>query len=336
MGRRTLLVLIGVTAILTLIWIMTPTEDVANDSRLLFPGLKGDLNSIVSVRITAGGNQPVVTLTRGEQQWTVEEKYGYTANLGKIRQNLRALGDATIVENKTSSPEFYGRLGIQDLSHADATGHLVEIDRTGDDGSETIGVIVGDTGVRGETAYARLPGDEQGLLISADLDLGEDSTDWLARDLIDIASSDIRSITINHPDGEIVRIEKSSESEPNYSVLDIPAGREVAYATIANPVAGLLTKLEIDDVSPADSIEKSDSLPTIARFETFDGLIVEAAVYTIDDKKLVTFSASADEPLTEQADEINARVATWVYSLPSFKSEQLGKRLSDFLKADGE
>jgi hypothetical protein len=173
-------------------------------------------------------------------------------------------------------------------------------------------------------------------MISADFNLSKKTADWLAPDLIDIASADIQSITINHPDGEIVRIEKSSQTDPNFSVLNIPEGRELAYTTIANPVAGLLSKLTMDDVSPANSIDTSASQPTIARFETFDGLVIEVNVYTIDDKSLVTFNASADESLAEQAAELNSRLGSWVYSLPSFKSEQLGKRLSDFLKTDGE
>jgi hypothetical protein len=336
MERRALLILIGVTAVLAAIWYLTPTETEPNDSQLLFPGLKDRLNEIESVTITVGGNRRVVTLARGAQQWTVEERSGYPADVGKIRQNLIALGDARIVEVKTSNPESYERLGIEDLDHTDATGHLMEINLAGKDGNETIGLIIGHTGVRGKTAYVRRPGQDRGLMITADFDPGREPPDWLARDLMDIPPSDIRAVTINHPDGEVVRIEKSSRSEPNFLVLDVPDGRELLYAAIANPVAGLLSGLEMDDVSPVDAIDKSVSRLTVTRFETFDGLVIEAKSYTTEDDTVVSFNVTADEPLAEQADELNSRLDSWVYSLPSYKSEQLRKRLNDFLKTDAE
>jgi hypothetical protein len=336
MDRRTLLILIGVAALLAAIWLLTPKENSPIENALLFPGLKDDLNAIESVAITVGGNRRVVTLLRGSQQWAVEEKYGYSADVGKIRQNLIALGNAKIIERKTANPELYERLGLENLEDVGATGTLIEIAFTDDSGSEPLGLIVGKTGVRGNTAYVRRPGEEQGLMISADLDLGQEATDWLAPDLIDIASTDIKSITIIHPDGEIVRIEKSAQTDSEFSVLDVPDGRELLYSSIANPVAGLLSKLAMDDVLPADSIETSVSTPTFTRFETFDGLIVEAATYSIDDGVMVRFSATANDSMADRADELNSRLGSWVYSLPSFKSEQLGKRLSDFLKTDGE
>jgi hypothetical protein len=72
----------------------------------------------------------------------------------------------------------------------------------------------------------------------------------------------------------------------------------------------------------------------VARFVTFDGLVVEAMVYATDDGTRVRFRATADESAAAQADELNSRLESWVYSLPSFKSDQLSKRLEDFLKTD--
>ncbi len=334
MDRRNLLILFGVAVALTAIWFLTPEETGSNNNQLLFPGLKDELNTIDRVTVSVGDNQRVVTLERGTDQWTVAERFGYPADVTRIRQNLIALGNATILERKTSNPEFHERLGIEDLDRPGAKGYLLEIHRVGPDGDDTIGLIVGDAGVRGKTAYVRRPGEDQGLMISADFDLSKETADWLAGDLMDIASTDIESITISHSDGEVVRIEKSSQTDPDFSVLDIPEGRELVYASIANPVAGLLTKLTMDEVLPAESIDGTTEPSTVARFVTFDGLVVEAMVYATDDGTRVRFRATADESAAAQADELNSRVESWVYSLPSFKSDQLSKRLEDFLKTD--
>ena len=334
MDRRTLLILFGVAVALTAIWFLTPEETSSNNNQLLFPGLKDELNNIDRVTVSVGDNQRVVTLERGTDQWTVAERFGYPADVTRIRQNLIALGNATILERKTSNPEFHERLGIEDLDRPGAKGYLLEIHRVGPDGDDTIGLIVGDAGVRGKTAYVRRPGEDQGLMISADLDLSKETADWLAGDLMDIASTDIESITISHSDGEVVRIEKLSQTDPDFSVLDIPDGRELVYASIANPVAGLLSQLTMDEVLPAESIDGMTEPLTVARFKTFDGLVVEATVYATADGTRVGFKATSDESRAAQADELNSRLESWVYSLPSFKSDQLSKRLEDFLKTD--
>lgn len=336
MDRRTLLILFGVAVALAAIWFLTPEETSLNNNQLLFPGLKDELNTIDRVTVSVGDNQRVVTLERGTDHWSVAERFGYPADVTRIRQNLIALGNATILERKTSNPELHERLGIEDLDRPGAKGYLLEIHRVGPDGDDAIKLIVGDAGIRGKTAYVRRPGEDQGLMISADFDLSKETADWLAGDLMDIASTDIKSISISHSDGEVVRIEKSSQTDPDFSVLDIPEGRELVYASIANPVAGLLTKLTMDEVLPAESIDRMTEPSTVARFATFDGLVVEATVYATADGTRVGFKATSDESRAAQADELNSRLESWVYSLPSFKSDQLGKRLEDFLKTDGE
>ena len=104
MDRRTLLVLCGVTVALAAIWFLTPNEIGPNDHPVLFPGLKDELNTVERMAVSVGDNQRIATLERGADQWTVAERFGYPADVGKIRQNLIALGNATIVERRKARP----------------------------------------------------------------------------------------------------------------------------------------------------------------------------------------------------------------------------------------
>ncbi len=149
MDRRTLLILFGVAVALAAIWFLTPEETSSNNNQLLFPGLKDELNTIDRVTVSVGDNQRVVTLERGIDRWTGAEQFGYPADVTRIRQNLIALGNATILERKTSNPEFHERLGIEDLDRPGAKGYLLEIHRAGPDGDDTIVLIFGNSGVRG-------------------------------------------------------------------------------------------------------------------------------------------------------------------------------------------
>ena len=106
------------------------TAAAGDDEALLLPDLKGQLNDIRRVVITGPGNEVIATLERGAELWTVAERNNYPADVGSIRKNLLALAEARIVEEKTSSPEFYERLGVQDLADEGAGG--VQLTLTGE------------------------------------------------------------------------------------------------------------------------------------------------------------------------------------------------------------
>ena len=338
MNRRTFLILISAALVLIAILLLTPSSIENNGGGFLIPGLNEKLNDVTRLSISAGGGQPVATLERGESQWTVRERSGYPADVSKIRRNLIALGNATIIEEKTSDPALYDRLGIEDIEQSAATGLKLDIYWPGQDGDTPTSLIVGDTGVRGKMAYVRRVGETHGLMVSADLDLGENTMDWLAPELVDIPAADIHAVTISHPDGERLRIEKQSRDDLDFSILDIPDGKELLYPSVANSLGSLLANLSLDDVAPAATVDMDGTEPVVARFQTFDGLVIEAKAYTIDDEIRIRFHAEAEEPgestepvpfsaIAQQAEDIDARLSPWVYSLPSFKSEQLVKRL---------
>ncbi|MGI9341978.1 MAG: DUF4340 domain-containing protein, partial [Gammaproteobacteria bacterium] len=218
-------------------------------------------------------------------------------------------------------------------------------------------LIIGTTGVRGKMAYARRPGADQSFLIAADLDLGDATVDWLQRDLMDIEAGRIRSVTLTHADGDTLRIERPERDADELNVVGMPPDRELQYATILDSMAGVLSDLSIDDVAPADGAAAQESA-VVARFETFDGLVVTATLTATDDRKTVRFAAAASEELAarfaadeadansaqqlsfdavaDEARTLNARVTGWTYELPSFKTDQLDRRLDDLLQPPPE
>jgi hypothetical protein len=330
MGGRTLRMLIAAAIAMAALLYVAQIDFDQTVSEALLPDLKAGLNDVEKITITAGGGRVVATLERGETQWTLAERSGYAADVGKIRRNLIALADAKIVEKKTSNPEFYERLGVQDISDPDAGGVLLEFQSSGQAAAGPERLIIGETGVRGDMAYIRRTGQTQSFLVSADLDVSTKTIDWLARNTVDIAARDVRAVTISHPDGETLRIEKSAPEEAEFAVLGIPEGRALAYATIANQIGGTLASLQLDDVVPAAEVDRSGLEPVVTRFETFDGLVLEVRTYTIDSDLKIEFRAIADEP---RARELNEKLSPWLYTIPSYKSEQLVKRMDDLLES---
>lgn len=355
MNSRSFIVLVTVVlAMVALLYWQSSNDTPEEVEPAILPGLAAVLNEVERVTVIGAGNETLATLERGDRYWTVAERGGYRADVGRIRKNLTALAEARIVEYKTADPALHTRLGVEELADPAAAGKEFFIATP----SGAFRLIVGNSGTRGGTAYVRRPDDAQSFLISADLDPGDDTADWLLRDLLDIDAERIHSVTITHPDGEVLRIAKPTPDTSEFTVADMPEGRELQYATILNSLTGLLTDLTLDDVAvdagPVDE-DSDESTPVGARFETFDGLVVDATVHEREGGRRVVFRVCADEALavrflppgdaeddsveqasfaavSEEAQRLSETVHGWVYTLPSFKTDQLVRRLDDILK----
>ena len=338
MNRRTLALLFAALAILAVVVavVLRGTQTGSRDQGLLFPGLKEQLNGIQRIVVTGPGNTPIATLERGAENWTVVERSNYAADVGRIRRNLLALAEARIVEEKTSNPDFYDRLGVQDVSAATAKGMLLTLTGAGKPVSAIIGQAP--SGSTNQT-YARRAGEPMSWLVTGQFDLGKTGGEWLDRSLTDIPAGRIQSVTITHPGLETLRISRdpetgksaASEGMVEFLVADVPTGRELSYPGVANGVAGVLAELQLDDAQPREVLGDSPGKPVVARFVTTDGLAVETSAWRLPDSTRFTFIASGDGDAAKEAAAINARLGGWVYTVPSYKAEQLTRRLQELL-----
>ena len=221
-------------------------------------------------------------------------------------------------------PALHSKLGLEDLANPDAAGREFVIEAP----SGTRRLIVGTTGVRGgDMAYVRWPDAAQSFLVSADLDPGEDTADWLDRDVIDVDPDRVQRITITHPDGEILRVEKATPDAPEFTLANLPNGRELQYATILNSMGGLLSGLQLEDVYAVDAEVPADGAAIVTRFETFDGLVVDIRLSETGGQRTARFDVSGDA-----AAELDPEFGGWAYILPSFKTDQLTRRFADVLQ----
>ncbi len=167
------------------------TAAAGDDEVLLLPDLKGQLNDVRRVVITGPGNVVIATLERGADLWTIAERNNYPADVGKIRKNLLALAEARIVEEKTSSPEFYERLGVQDLADEGAGG--VQLTLTGENALASVIIGQAPSG-SSDYSYARRTGEATSWLITGQFDLGKTGGEWLDRLITDIPAERIASV----------------------------------------------------------------------------------------------------------------------------------------------
>ena len=272
---------------------------------LLFPDLKEQLDAVTQVTVTDADS--AVTIVREEDRWVVPAKGGYPADTGALRDMLIAIAEARKVEQKTSNSEYYGRLGLLPPDEEDGTGILLETTGEG----AAVALILGDS-VQGEYRYARIADDMQSWLIDRNPDIPDNPAGWLVSDVVDIPSSRIQSVTITHADGETVRLHKESKDAPNFTLDDIPEGRELSYPSIGNSIASVIGGLSLEDVRPAGEGEEIESAAaaTIV-YTTFDGLQLTIDSTTVDDETWIGLEAealpeSAEEEPGAQPDETGA------------------------------
>ncbi|MEP7044039.1 MAG: DUF4340 domain-containing protein [Dokdonella sp.] len=264
------------------------SEGTTEQTTYLAAALRDRVNDIGKLVVTAAGNKTIATLTRAADGWVVAEKGGYAVDTGKLRELLLKLADAKLLEQKTSNKDKYATLGVEDVAAKDAKGLQVELDGL----AQPLTVIVGTTNPRGGT-FVRRAGDAQSWLTSATLTIPKDAADWLKKDLADIPANRIAAVTITHADGKSVRVHKDVAGDANYTVADIPKGRQAGSEFTSNGLASALAGLRFDDVlATKDAVPGQSALK--AHYAAFDGLVVDVSAWDKDGKDYAQFKASFD------------------------------------------
>jgi hypothetical protein len=369
-NRRTFTVLAGAAVVLALLALFSQRsgDDAsiagASAGELFAPDLASEIDRITEVQVTGGGSTRLVSLARNADGWSVAELDAYAAESAKLNGLLIALAETRIVEEKTANPDFYDRLGVEPIDAPEAAG--LELTLIGETGNRHT-LILGDPYGSGQR-YARLADSEQSVLIDRNPEVARDPADWVEPSIIDIAASRIASVDIRHADGEELKLSKSSPEETNFAVANIPEGRELQYASIANVTGGVLERLNLEAVAAA--AEPLADPVAVIDFTTFDGLVVTVDVSANgDEDPWLRFSASAaeddtvlteteleitetdvaataaeDVPATQAASSeaadiaaeaaaINARLGDWRYRIADYQLSQLTRRMDDLLRA---
>jgi Domain of unknown function (DUF4340) len=294
MNSRNFTILVVVAAVLAVLAFFglsrNDTKSIAGGSAgtLLLPDLAAHLDDVNQVLVDGAGGKRLATLQSANGAWTVDERDGYSADAKKVGALLIALSETKIVEEKTANPDFYSRLGVEPIDTPEATG----LELTLVEGDSRSSVVIGNTYGSSER-YARIADHDQSVLVDHNPDVPRDAKDWVQKQIISVASKRIQRVRITHADGEELVLSKGSPNETNFTVEDIPEGRELQYAGIGNVTGTVLQDLNLDDVArQGEAAAKPD---VVSRFSTFDGLIVTVSATAAEgEDPWLTFSAEFD------------------------------------------
>ncbi len=346
MGRRHfsvlfLFALLVAAAIALLVPVRTGHDEPGNKLQIL-EDMAASINDVNKLVFTAGGGAPVTTLEKGQSHWTISELHDYPADWNKVKGLLAGLAQAKVVEFKTSNPEYYPRLGVEDVKVSGAAGVLLDLSY----GDESRALVIGNEATARGGQFLRPADQSQSVLIDHILDVSAEPMDWADNGVVDIGSGQVAELEILHPDGDLIRLSKVSADDTDFTLENLPEGREVLSSWSVNSMANLFSSLRMDGVKPALSPAPGD--PVTVRLLMFSGLEIKAELFVLDERGWINISAVEPEQATVSGDDelrvlgaqdlqreaagINMRSAGWLYRLPQLKHEAMTKRFEQLLK----
>ncbi len=335
MQQRNLILLMAATGVMVVLAVAAlatggaGVDRVGTDQRAL-PALSARLGDVASVEVRRTGLD--LSFVRDGDNWLVAQKSNYPADPGKIRRIVLALADMTLVEPKTSAPDLYPHLEVEDPGHGKSTLVAVK-DKSGADIAR---LIVGKRsydrlGEGNDGVYVRKPGDPQSWLARGSLDFSDDTPNWLVRRIIDIPDSKVAKVTLTQPDGAALTLGRA-KPDAKFTLDNPPKDAKYKSDTALGEPAMALETLDLEDVQPAANLPVPDKAVTTATYTTFDGLTVDVKLFQHDNKNWIAVAASGSGKAADAAKEIDGRVRRWVYAIPPYKAKMMETKLADLLE----
>ena len=364
-GARTVLVLgiATLVAVGAVLFVERGPDTPEPGGDIVFPALLERVNSVARVRVT--GSEGTFTLARDGDAWVVEQKERHPADPDRVHKLLVGAAGMKRLEPKTSDPERYPKLWLEDPSGNDARSvRLVLEDASG---AALADWVLGDRRPSKSDAsrtelYIRVADDPRAWLVEGSVPGGGKIIDWLDRVVARIDRERLHTAEVSHTDGAMVAVGKELPADADFVLRDVPEGRETDSQYRVNDIGRFLEDLRFEDVAPASSLDFAGSVDKRLEITTFDGLRVrvDSVMRAGDawvrlraevDEGLIEKTAGADPesgtepldtssgalpPLDEvraEAERMNARWQGWAYELPSFKRDYIAKRMDELTRA---
>jgi hypothetical protein len=336
---------------------------------LLFPQLGSKANDAATIAINAGGT--VTTLEKKSGTWHYAEKNGYPVNIEKIKEVVVGLSQLKELEPKTSKPDRYAEIGVEEPpttappmgldGHPQTASQATRITIKDASGTTLASALIGKQRYgTPPSVFVRKDGEAQSWLAQGSIDIPRTPIAWFDPQISAVEHARLKQVTVTQP-GESTAplvINRPTGEDAPFHVASLPEGRELKTPTAADPTATALTFMSFDDLRPAGEIIPADGAGlTTYRAETFDGLVITAKVIEKDGKTWAAFEAAVDEaslpPATPPApaegavqpavptktaqevrDEVagfNKRHAGWAYAIVEYKARSLRTTMAELL-----
>ncbi len=297
-----------------------------NAGEPLLPSLAAGISGVDSVSIRRGSAKPSVELRRNGSSWTVTERDGYPADLGKLRRLLLSLADARVVEEKTANPALYAAIGVEDPSSpgAGSTEIRYTLDAQAPQAAahaDPQGVILGKS--TGDGSYVRLAGAASSELVAPGISVETDPHYWIDSELFDLPVAKITTLEVHPATGPGYVLRRAAPDAPDFALTVVPPGRSALDPKALAPSPAAFGHFAVDDVAPATSVEFST--PATATVSSSDGNVFTLRGSAVGDKRWITVESSKDPALS-------AKVQGRVFLLAAYRYDAIFRPLEQLLQ----
>lgn len=339
MKQKTVFVLVGAAVVagaLAVATVLVQPRAATSDrsGALVFPGLlervQENLKSVVIQH--AGGT---ISLDRDGNAFRFRERANFPADSEKVVDLVVDVARLTKLEGKTTRPERYARLDLQDPAEKGSNAKQVTL--IDNNGKEMATLIVGKRkytlgGKEGGT-YVRLPGDAQTWLAQGEVNPGTAPRDWIEKKIADVPDAAVKRVTVANPKGD--RVIAARGADEKFIIENLPKGVELESEFAAEEYSRILTGLEADDVAQADQVPFPKGGTYTAVVETVEGSAITIEMAEVKDQSWVKVAAQPGKDIGTQGSAaqamaaINARAEGRVFQVPAYKVSILKRTLAD-------
>jgi len=340
----------------------------------LVPTLADTIRQVTGLEIRQG--EEAVTLERAQNgTWSLKSPGGYPVDLTKVRALLVALGQAELIEPKTSKPDRYAALELEDPEQKGTKSRLLRL--TGADGKAISEVVLGKrrpagygTGQPGGT-YVRRPGSPQTWLSNVELDAPLATKDWVKTSVLALDTAKINRINIEIAGEPPLKVErpqapatpKDAKADANakadapkadakdakapewthppfdlakLAFVGFPAdGKKLKEASAAETLARAVAAIDLEDVRKSVAPQAGESA-NVVKVESADGLATTLRLRKEGDAHWLTVTVAGGEgDAKKTAEEIAARTQGWEFKIPAYKADAILKKRADLVEASG-
>ncbi len=357
MKPKSLVIFAGVTAVVTAVALVTVANrywiSQSTATERAFPGLLDRINDVAEIDVKAKGTTTVIK--RADPGWVMSGKYDYPVQTDMANRAAIGFGEMEFTERKTTHPDRYARLGVEDVDGENAKSRLVTLkDAKGTTLAELIvgrpreGRLGGQGGI-----YVRHVGDAQSWFAPANFEIPGNPMVWLEPRIIHVNAKRVAQVTTVQPNGDALVLYKDTPQTAHFAFKDLPPGKKLKGEAVADDMSTALTTIDLVDVAPQANIDFSQKV-WHTDVKTFDGLDVKVDIVQQGEHPWAKLSASAGTPLTDrssqpedvqkflktaeqvsqEAADLNGRTGKWAYELQGYQAEKLRSPLSIFLEAE--
>lgn len=285
------------------------------------PALQGQAATITAIEVRRPG-QPLVRLERREQGWVLPAKADYPADQAAVSALLRALLAAHKVAPRTANPALFAQLELDEKDGAEGQAIRLSLEQAG---AVPTALLIGKPGQQGGQLVRRAD-EQQSWLVDQRVELPATELQWLDRRVSAIPFATVRELTLRYPQGEVLRLFRSSAQEPDLQVRELPKSRQLAFASIANGSAMPFADLQFNEVAPLSQIGFKGKPALRFSLSTFAGATLDGEVFV-----------QAEQPwlVLGKAQGFDAQslpgTSAWAYRLEPTQYQMLAKKLTDLL-----